>query len=54
MTKQQREKLKRLKSELSFPKSRLISLLQDIESISPAQGEKLARIIARLEDFQNA
>lgn len=53
MTTQQREELKRLKSELNSPKSKLLYLANRIEEISPAQGEQLLKIIARLEDWQN-
>lgn len=53
MTKSQREELKRLKSEISQPKSRLLDLLRRVEQISPSQGDQLARIIGRLEDWQN-
>jgi hypothetical protein len=53
MTNQQREELKHLKREASSPKSRLIDLIRRIEAISPREGEKLSKIVARLEDWQN-
>ena len=53
MTKEQREELKHLKSEVSSPKHKLIDILSSVESISPKQADQLARIIARLEDWQN-
>ena len=54
MTKQQREELIHLRREASQAKSRLIALASRIDAISPRQGEQLGKIIARLEDWQNA
>jgi hypothetical protein len=53
VTKDQREELKHLKSEVSQAKHRLLEILRRVESISPAQGNQLSRIIGRLEDWQN-
>ena len=54
MTNEQRQQLQHLKHEINQPKGILIDLLRRIEAISPAQGEKFARIIGRLEAFQNS
>lgn len=53
MTNEQRRELVRLKSEVSQHKGRLLDILRRVEAISPRQGEQLARILSRLEDWQN-
>jgi hypothetical protein len=53
MTKEQREELRHLKSEVNSPKSRLIDILSKLEQISPSQAKQLGQIIGRLEHWQN-
>jgi hypothetical protein len=53
MTKQERERLARLRSEANQPKSALLDILRNVEALSPTQGRQLASIIGRLEAWQN-
>jgi hypothetical protein len=47
------EKIQHIKQECNRPKSELIRLLSKLEEVSPAQAEKLSKIIGRLEVWQN-
>jgi hypothetical protein len=40
------------KKEISFPKSELLRIWRKLDQYSPAQAEKLMKIIIRLEAFQ--
>jgi hypothetical protein len=53
MTNEQRKTLNTLKREISSPKSALLRIVNQMESVSPKQAEQLSKIIARLESFQN-
>ena len=53
LNKQQREKLLHLVHECNEPKSRLLSLLRDIEELSQTKAKGLGSAIARLESWQN-
>ena len=46
-------KIMMIQSEVNSPKSRLLSLMNDMFEVCPAEAEKLGKIIARLEDWQN-
>lgn len=49
-----KETIAYIKHECNSPKSQLIRLASDLEKVSPAQSEKLNKIIGRLEAWQNA
>jgi molecular chaperone GrpE (heat shock protein) len=53
MTNTERQKMKALKHEISHPKRELLRVVAEMEAMSPRQAEQLAKIVARLEDFQN-
>lgn len=48
-----RERLRGLKHEASPLKHKLIRLAQDVRELSPREADRLEKIIARLEAWQN-
>jgi hypothetical protein len=48
------EKIRAIKRSVSAPKSELLRVVNRLDEVSPREGERLMRIIARLETWQNS